>query len=111
MILRSIYDAILSRCEAAFGLLAGRRLWLAWGVALAIALSLFISLYQPVSRHRCPHLEVLTDPVTPGARPAAVTGDHYEDQSSHEPVLAFRLTLPMTTKILLLRLYDYGTAG
>ena len=43
MILRRIYDAIPSHCEAAPGLLAGRRLL--WGVALAIAaLSQFMSL-------------------------------------------------------------------
>lgn len=42
MILRRIYDTIPSHCEAAPGLLAGRRLL--WGVALAIALSQFMSL-------------------------------------------------------------------
>ena len=41
--LKEIYDAIMSRTEAFFALLAGRRLWLAWGVALAVALSLFMS--------------------------------------------------------------------
>ena len=34
------------------------------------------------------------------ADPLAMSGDQYKDQSSHESKLAFRLTLPMTMKVL-----------
>ena len=102
MILKGIYDTILSRCEAAFGLLAGRRLWLLWGVALAIALSLFMS-FPRISFFLGNDAQIVNFwPVLErqAADPLAMSGDQYKDQSSHDSKLAFRLTLPMTMKVL-----------
>lgn len=100
--LKDIYDAILSRCEAAFALLADRRLWLAWGVVLAIALSLFMS-FPRISFFLGNDAQIVDFwPVLErqAADPLAMTGEQYKDQSSHDSKLAFRLTLPMIMKVL-----------
>ncbi len=100
--LKEIYDAILSRCEAAFGLLAGRRLWLVWGVVLAIALSLFIS-FPRISFFLGTDSQIVNFwPVLErqAADPLATAGDQYKDHALHDAKLAFRLTLPLTRKVL-----------
>lgn len=100
--LREIYDAIMSRCEAAFGLIAGRRLWLAWGVALAIALSLFIS-FPRISFFLGTDAQIVNFwPVLErqAADPLATSGEQYKDHALHDAKLAFRLTLPLTMKVL-----------
>jgi|GEM_PF-775815 len=100
--LKEIYDAIMSRCEAAFGLIAGRRLWLAWGVALAIALSLFIS-FPRISFFLGTDSQIVNFwPVLErqAADPLATSGQQYKDHALHDAKLAFRLTLPLTMKVL-----------
>jgi hypothetical protein len=100
--LKEIYDAIMSRCGAAFGLIAGRRLWLAWGVALAIALSLFIS-FPRISFFLGTDAQIVNFwPVLErqAADPLATAGEQYKDQALHDAKLAFRLTLPLTMKVL-----------
>jgi len=100
--LKEIYDAIMSRCEAAFGLIAGRRLWLAWGVALAIALSLFIS-FPRISFFLGTDSQIVNFwPVLErqAADPLATSGQQYQDHALHDAKLAFRLTLPLTMKVL-----------
>lgn len=100
--LKEIYDAILSRCEAGFALLAGRRLWLVWGVALAIALSLFIS-FPRISFFVGTDSQIVNFwPVLErqAADPLATAGDQYKDHALHDAKLAFRLTLPLTMKVL-----------
>ena len=100
--LKEIYDAIMSRCEAAFGLIAGRRLWLAWGVALAIALSLFIS-FPRISFFLGTDAQIVNFwPVIErqAADPLATSGQQYKDHALHDAKLAFRLTLPLTMKVL-----------
>lgn len=100
--LKEIYDAIMSRCEAAFGLIAGRRLWLLWGVALAVALSLFIS-FPRISFFLGTDSQIVNFwPVLErqAADPLATAGDQYKDHALHDAKLAFRLTLPLTMKVL-----------
>lgn len=100
--LKEIYDAIMSRCGAAFGLIAGRRHWLAWGVALAIALSLFIS-FPRISFFLGTDAQIVNFwPVLErqAADPLATAGEQYKDQALHDAKLAFRLTLPLTMKVL-----------
>lgn len=100
--LKEIYDAIMSRCEAAFGLIAGHRLWLAWGVALAIALSLFIS-FPRISFFLGTDAQIVNFwPVLErqAADPLATSGQQYQDHALHDAKLAFRLTLPLTMKVL-----------
>lgn len=100
--LKEIYDAILSCCEAAFALLAGRRLWLAWGVVLAIALSLFIS-FPRISFFLGTDSQIVNFwPVLErqAADPLATAGDQYKDHALHDAKLAFRLTLPLAMKVL-----------
>lgn len=100
--LKEIYDAIMSRCEAAFDLIAGRRLWLVWGVLLAIALSLFIS-FPRISFFLGTDSQIVNFwPVLErqAADPLATAGDQYKDHALHDAKLAFRLTLPLTMKVL-----------
>lgn len=100
--LKEIYDAIMWRCEGAFSLLAGRRLWLVWGVALAIALSLFIS-FPRISFFLGTDSQIVNFwPVLErqAANPLATGGAQYKDGSLHDAKLAFRLTLPLTLKVL-----------
>lgn len=100
--LKEIYDAIMSRSEAAFGQIAGRRLWLAWGVALAIALSLFMS-FPRISFFLGTDAQIVNFwPVLErqAADPLATSGQQYKDHALHDAKLAFRLTLPLTMKVL-----------
>jgi hypothetical protein len=100
--LKEIYDGVMSRCEAAFALLAGGRLWLVWGVALAIALSLFVS-FPRISFFLGTDAQIVNFwPVLErqAADPLATAGEQYKDQALHDAKLAFRLTLPLTMKVL-----------
>ncbi len=100
--LKEIYDGIMSTFERAFGLLAGRRLWLAWGVALAVAVSLFVSFPRisfflgndPQIVNFWPVLE------RQAANPLTMQADQQKDQALHDAKLAFRLTVPLTMKVL-----------
>ncbi|WP_439613234.1 hypothetical protein [Reyranella sp.] len=100
--LKEIYDAIISTFERAFGLLASRRLWLVWGVAVALIVSLFIS-FPRISFFLGTDGQIVNFwPVLErqAANPLATVGDQFKDHALHDAKLAFRLTLPLTMKVL-----------
>lgn len=100
--LKEIYDAVISTFERAFGLLASRRLWLIWGVAVALVVSLFIS-FPRISFFLGNDGQIVNFwPVLErqAANPLATVGDQYKDHALHDAKLAFRLTLPLTMKVL-----------
>lgn len=100
--LKEIYEAVISTFEQAFGLLASRRLWLVWGVAVALVVSLFVS-FPRISFFLGTDGQIVNFwPVLErqAANPLTTAGDQYKDHALHDAKLAFRLTLPLTMKVL-----------
>lgn len=100
--LKEIYDWVMAHTERAFSSVAGRRGWLAWGVALAVLLSLAVS-FPRISFLLGNDDQIINFwPVLErqAANPLSMAGDQYKDHSLHDSKLAFRLTLPLTMRVL-----------